>query len=136
SRWRCTAACLRASRRSASRARLWPNTTRARRAASRLLLAAPAIEEQDLLQALRAPHRARGAVEEHVEEHVVGLVVAPGPGLLVAGREGPDLSRPAEQPLDVVARHPDRDLREVGLGERLVDLLHALVGAQGDDEGL
>src|SRR6266436_3469905 len=88
------------------------------------------VHEQDFLQALRGPHRARGPVEEDVEEHGILLLVAPGPHLFVAGLEHDDLPGPAEQPAHFVAGHARLHLRKIFLAQHLVGFPHHAIRSQ------
>src|SRR5882762_10784339 len=60
--------------------------------------AAIVIHPEDFLEPLRGSDRPCGPVEEHVEEHRILLLVAPGPHLFVARAEHHDLPGLAEQP--------------------------------------
>src|SRR5439155_21655296 len=97
--------------------------------------AAPAWEE-NFIEPQGGSDRALGTIEEDVEEPVGDIVIAPGPGLLITGREVPDLPRFSDQTANILAGHSRPDPGEIGLVEHLVDLAHGVVGVERDHEGL
>src|SRR5258705_8750413 len=88
---------------SASAARSWTRTRKF--FGLQPMVSAVRIDEENLLEPLGGPYRARGAVEENVEVHRILLQVAPGPDFLVARVEEGHLTRLAEQRADLIARH-------------------------------
>src|SRR2546428_12730467 len=73
------------------------------------------VQEEDFLEPLGGPDRPRGAVEEHVEEHGILILVAPGPHLFVARPEHHGFPGLAEQPPYFIAGHAHRsEERRVG----------------------
>src|SRR5881628_678807 len=63
------------------------------------------VQEENFLEPLGGPDRPRGAVEEHVEEHGILLLIAPGPHLFVARPEHHGFPGLAEQPPYFIAGH-------------------------------
>src|SRR5258706_544695 len=88
------------------------------------------VHPEDFLEALGGPDRARGPVEEHVEEHGILLLIAPGPHLFVAALEHRDLPGPAEQPPHFVAGHARLHLRKIFLAQHLVGFPHRAIRSQ------
>src|SRR5439155_5831729 len=97
---------------------------------------APSAWEENLIEPQGGSDRALGTIEEDVEEPVGDIVIAPGPGLLITGREVPDLPRFSDQAANILAGHSRLDPGEIGLVEHLVDLAHGVVGVERDHEGL